>query len=511
MVKTPRDTPRTKKLSEIVAAQLMQEIRSRGWPVGESLGTESDLMARFNVSRATMTEAVRQVERYGAAVMRRGSGGGLVVTNSARAALSRTISTYLELSNVSLAEQYEATRLIETEAVCLAAANVTEEQIAVLRAGAAAVTKSEDNLGLHRAAMQLRLAIADASGSRPVLLFMRSLVRVLTHYIRPDLRTHYRDREFEHAMIADLSGIVEAIVAGNAALAAHYVRLDVERREHRARELAVAQPVIEGGPLRRDTPNKMAEKVAYAIRDDIARTGWQSGERLGDEADLPERYGVSPWVLRQAVRILEPSGIVCVRRGQGGGLYIGRPSPEHTIELATSYLLAYRTSTAIPIDAYVNSRRCIFQEIASSAAKRSTYKEREELLALTRRGDEVDAEEFWQLVSIMGRNQVLHLFASILNRYITDSSPDQSYRAPDELRIGIAEAIQGGDAPLAQRRMGNYLYALNRVAPAAQTPAGPALVDPLEPLIDAPDPVDGPDVEELADDAELPRSESGVA
>ena len=86
MGKTPKDAPRTKKLSEIVAAQLMEEIRSRGWPVGESLGTESDLMARFNVSRATMTEAVRQVERYGAAVMRRGSGGGLVVTNSARAA-----------------------------------------------------------------------------------------------------------------------------------------------------------------------------------------------------------------------------------------------------------------------------------------------------------------------------------------------------------------------------------------------------------------------------------------
>jgi DNA-binding FadR family transcriptional regulator len=478
----------------------MEEIRSRGWPVGESLGTESDLMARFNVSRATMTEAVRQVERYGAAVMRRGSGGGLVVTNSARAALSRTISTYLELSNVSLAEQYEATRLIETEAVCLAAANVTEEQIATLRAAVATVTKSEDNLGLHLTAMQLRLAIADASGSRSVLLFMRSLVRVLTHYVRPDLRTHYSDREFEHGMVADLYGIVEAIVAGNAPLAAHYVRLDVERREHHSRELAVAQPVIEGGPLRRETPNKLAEKVAYAIRDEIARTGWQSGERLGDETDLPERYGVSPWVLRQAVRILEPSGIVRVRRGQGGGLYIGRPSPEHTIELATSYLLAYRTSTAVPIDAYVNTRRDIFQEIASSAAKRSTSKEREDLLALTRKAADAEADEFWELISIMGRNQVLQLFGSILNRYIADSSPDQSYCAPYELRIGIAEAIKGGDAPLAQRRMGNYLYALNGTAAAPLAPSGLSLVDPLEPSIDA------PDVPDLSADAEQPRS-----
>jgi DNA-binding FadR family transcriptional regulator len=489
MAKTPNNAPRTKKLSEIVAAQLMEEIRGRGWPVGESLGTESDLMARFNVSRATMTEAVRQVERYGAAVMRRGSGGGLVVTNSARAALSRTISTYLELSNVSLAEQYEATRLIETEAVSLAAEHVSEDQIVALRAAAAAVSKSEDNLGLHRAAMQLRLAIAHASGSRSVLLFMRSLVRVLTHYVRPDLRTHYRDREFEHGMVADLSGIVEAIVAGNGALAAHYVRLDVERREHRAHELAVAQPLLEGGPLRRETPNKLAEKIAYAIRDDIARMGWQSGERLGDEADLPGRYGVSPWVLRQAVRILEPSGIVRVRRGQGGGLYIGRPSPEHTIESATSYLLAYQTSTAISIDAYVRTRRCIFQEIASSAAKRATNKEREDLLALTRREGGPDNEDFWQLISIMGRNQILQLFASILNRFIADSTGGQLYCGPSELRIGIAEAIQSGDAPLAQRRMGNYLYEVHTdgAQPAQSTQQ---LLDPLDPVIGAVDAVD---------------------
>jgi DNA-binding FadR family transcriptional regulator len=509
----PKDTPRTKKLSEIVAAHLMEEIRQRGWPVGESLGTESDLMARFNVSRATMIEAVRQVERYGAAIMRRGSGGGLVVTNSARAALSRTISTFLELSNVSLAEQYEATRLIETEAVCLAADRVSEEQIALLRTAAADMIKCEDNVALHRAAMHLRLLIADVSGSRSVLLFMRSLVRVLTHYVRPDLRTQYRDREFEHGMVADLSGIVEAIVAGNAPLAAHYVRLDVERREHRARELAVAQPVIEGGPLRRETPNKMAEKVAYAIRDDIARTGWQAGERLGDESDLPQRYGVSPWVLRQAVRILEPSGIVVVRRGQGGGLYIGRPSPEHTIESATSYLLAYRTSTAVPIDAYVNTRRCIFQEIASSAAKRSTNKEREDLLALTRRTEAVGADEFWQLISVMGRNKILQLFGSLLNRYIGASSPEQAYCAPDELRQGIAEAIHGGDAPLAQRRMGVYFYPVTVTAAPALAPTGP-LVDPIEPSIDAPDTGDAleaTEADDLASDADEPLSGSGIA
>lgn len=456
---------RHRKLSEVVAAQLLEEIRRRGWPVGESLGTEAELMTRFDVSRATMAEAVRQVERYGAAVMRRGHGGGLVVTNSARAALSRTISTYLELSNVSVAEQYEATQLIETEAARLAAASINEEQVAQLRKLALEVAQSEDNVAMHRLAMQLRLTIAEASGSRPVLLFMRSMARVLTHYVRPDLRTVYRDREFERGLAADLFGIVEAIVAGNAAAAAHYVRLDVERRAQRARELAVAQPLLEAGPLRRETPNKMAEKVAYAIRDDIARLGWQAGERLGEEAQLLERYGVSLWVLRQAVRILEPTGIVTVRRGQGGGIYVGRPSPDHAIETSVSYLSAYRESTGVELDAYVDARRVINQEMAVLASKRGTVKEREELLQHAKSSPEEEIAApgqgpFWRLLSAMARNQILSVFGSILHGFIVENSEPDTATADWTLRFAIAEAISQGDAPLARRRMGRYMDAI---------------------------------------------------
>jgi DNA-binding FadR family transcriptional regulator len=462
MIKPETVGPRSKKLSELVAAQLMEEIRTRGWPVGESLGTEAELMARFKVSRATIAEAVRQVERYGAAIMRRGAGGGLLITSSAKAALSRTISTYLELSNVSITEQYEATRLIESEAVMLAAQNINEEQAAALRLAAAKVATSEDNLSLHRAAMQLRLDIADASGSRPVLMFMRALARVLTHYVRPDLRTQYRDREFEHGVAGDLSAIVEAIVAGNGALAAHFVRMDIERREHRARELAISHPSLDGGPLRRETPNKLAEKVAYAIRDDIARTGWQAGERLGDEADLPARYGVSQWVLRQAIRILEPSGIVSMRRGQGGGLYIGHPTPNQAIETAVSYLSAYKETAGPSIESYAMIRRSIFQEIAQFAAKRSTLIERQQLLAFVTPESPVpnaldNSDGFWSLLPTMGRNQVLHLFGAILNGFIAENDDASRYSSDKAQCLAIATAINDGDAPLAQRRMGIHM------------------------------------------------------
>jgi DNA-binding FadR family transcriptional regulator len=202
----------------------------------------------------------------------------------------------------------------------------------------------------------------------------------------------------------------------------------------------------------------LAEKVAYAIRDDIARTGWQVGERLGDEADLPVRYGVSQWVLRQAVRILEPSGIVSMRRGQGGGLYIGRPSPQHSIETAISYLSAYKETAGPSIESYAAIRQSIFQELAQFSAKRSTQQEREQLLALVSPDSPLPEvndrdDRYWNLLSIMGRNQVLQLFGAILNGFLADNDESSHYQQPQAQYAALATAIHEGDAPLAQRRM----------------------------------------------------------
>lgn len=449
MAESEAVAPRNRKLSEVIAAQLMQQIRDMGWPVGESLGTEAELMSRFQVSRATIVEAIRQIEGYGAAVMRRGSGGGLVITSSAKTALSRAIATYLEFATVTVLEQYEAILLIETEAVRLAAKNVLPDQFAVLRRNAAELTECEDNVAFHKAAMQLRLAIADSSGSYPVMMFMRSLVRMLTHYVRPDLRNLHRDRDFEYGMAADLAAIVEAIIAGNDILAAEYVRKEVKRREQRARELAVSRPELSGGPLRPDSPNKLAEQVAFSIREEIARTGRRPGERLGDESDLPERFGVSPWVLRQAVRVLEPLGIVTVRRGQAGGMYVGKASPEHTIEMAISYLKAYRDSTGIKLDTYVDMHRSMMEYLAQCAATRSSQEEREHLMALA---DSGRPGQFWSAMSLMSKNQILDLFAAILNRFITSNEDAPRFDASPAELAGIANAVLDGDGAVARRR-----------------------------------------------------------
>ena len=64
------------KLATVVARSIENQVVALGWPVGEVLGSEAELLERFGVSRAVLREAVRIVEHTGAARMRRGPGGG---------------------------------------------------------------------------------------------------------------------------------------------------------------------------------------------------------------------------------------------------------------------------------------------------------------------------------------------------------------------------------------------------------------------------------------------------
>src|ERR1700751_3349302 len=80
-----RDVPRPgadaeAKRAAKVADRIIEDVMAMGWPVGEVLGSETELLERYNVSRAVFREAVRLIEHQQVARTRRGPGGGLVVT-----------------------------------------------------------------------------------------------------------------------------------------------------------------------------------------------------------------------------------------------------------------------------------------------------------------------------------------------------------------------------------------------------------------------------------------------
>ena len=66
----------------------------------------------------------------------------------------------------------------------------------------------------------------------------------------------------------------------------------------------------------------MSTQIVAQVRDALFAKELRSGDFLGTEKDLAERFGVSRIVARDALRTLEAQGVVEIKVGSGGGARI---------------------------------------------------------------------------------------------------------------------------------------------------------------------------------------------
>ena len=111
----PVDSRRA-KVAGRAAERIVADIIDRGWPVGEILGSETELIERYGISRAVFREAIRLVEHQNIARMRRGPGGGLVVAEPGIDTVISAVVLYLLRVDATLDEVFD-TRLVLEEIV----------------------------------------------------------------------------------------------------------------------------------------------------------------------------------------------------------------------------------------------------------------------------------------------------------------------------------------------------------------------------------------------------------
>src|ERR1700691_3472978 len=85
----------TRKKAIASARQIMFDIDRRGWIPGTMVGSQKDLKDRCNIGRDTLREAVRLLEDRGAAWMRRGPSGGLIILPSCEQTAVENVSRFL--------------------------------------------------------------------------------------------------------------------------------------------------------------------------------------------------------------------------------------------------------------------------------------------------------------------------------------------------------------------------------------------------------------------------------
>ena len=118
------------KRGDALARQISAAIRARKFALGDSLGTEPELLDRYQVSRAAFREGVRMLEQYGIVEMIRGS--GLIVTEPDPGAVTRSAYAYLTHLDVTPGALLEASTILEPTAASFAATRASDEQLAEL-------------------------------------------------------------------------------------------------------------------------------------------------------------------------------------------------------------------------------------------------------------------------------------------------------------------------------------------------------------------------------------------
>ncbi len=175
----------TKKAHEVVADQIRQQIVEGDLTEGQRLPPEDDLTTQFGVARTTLREALRVLESQGLLEIRRGRGGGPVVTHPDLEPISMALAVVLQLQGTTVGDLDTARQMIEPQvAGQLAASHDTADLSALVAAidVAAEAADRGDGLAFGLAAVEVHEALVESSGNDTLATLTKLLQSMLRGY-----------------------------------------------------------------------------------------------------------------------------------------------------------------------------------------------------------------------------------------------------------------------------------------------------------------------------------------
>jgi DNA-binding FadR family transcriptional regulator len=210
------------KLAEMLAATIGDEIAAGGWRVGSVFGTETALLERYRVSRAVFREAVRLLEYHSVARMRRGPGGGLIVTEPHAEASIDTIALYLQYRGPTREDLRCVRDAIEIDNVSRIVKRRSESEVAAFLA-----TRPGTHTGDVRKAVaeevRFHLGLAQLAGNALLDLFLRIIIELFRRHWTSTAPTEPSWADVDAVEHAHLR-ILQAIEAGDDSLARYRIR-----------------------------------------------------------------------------------------------------------------------------------------------------------------------------------------------------------------------------------------------------------------------------------------------
>jgi DNA-binding FadR family transcriptional regulator len=218
----------------------------------------------------------------------------------------------------------------------------------------------------------------------------------------------------------------------------------------------------------RVTPGRVSADIVEQVKRAIQDGQLTPGDQLPSERDLTKQLGVSRVSVRDALRMLEASGLIQVRVGARGGAFVTAPAPDLVGEgMAHMLLLASVT----PAD--VTELRLIFElALLPLVCNRRTDDDLDALGGICDRAetslaagsyDVALSAEFHTRLARCAHNGAIALFAESFQEPLLKSLREAQRVAPEMGRTGVREhraivdAVRARDVDRAREVMTKHL------------------------------------------------------
>lgn len=204
---------------------------------------------------------------------------------------------------------------------------------------------------------------------------------------------------------------------------------------------------------------KASDIIVAAVKKRILADRMPVGARLPSESELMEEFGLGRVTVREALRILERDGLVDVRRGPSGGIFV-RHTDIRQVSETLELLFGLRETT---LGEFADFRILLEPRVAALAAQNSSPEDRKRLLAVAEAEDDASrsADLHGMIAGVCGNDvyefTLQAMQSSLVGHFrfelITPEHLDTTHRA----HLKIVKAIAEGDVEGAERAMRRHL------------------------------------------------------
>jgi GntR family transcriptional repressor for pyruvate dehydrogenase complex len=219
------------------------------------------------------------------------------------------------------------------------------------------------------------------------------------------------------------------------------------------------------------SPSRAFEEIAAQIREMVARGRLKPGDRLPAERELSTRFNVSRNTLREALRALELSGLIELRKGAAGGAFV---IPGNSGVIVNGMRDLYHVG-AIKPEQLTEARLWFSEMVVRAACERVTEADLEALEENVRLAAEADKagdfarraqvhQGFHRLLAAATRNPIIEIMGEgiqeVMAEFIKAIGPgDNSFTLPSRRRL--LKHLRARDADAAVDEMSKFLRRLH--------------------------------------------------